>query len=190
MQTLESLDKSKIALSCLASVSLFSTALMAHAEIPYPTAAPHMAQHKTLIDQELNQQREFVAGSIAQSQAILSSLLEQSEAAAATNFGFDPATRDPAAERISDFSGQQSDFIAEYAQGMRLRNAQIAGDFSDHINTRALLFFQTGSLYGVADLELEAPEFDPPIDPPEITVPFPGLTAPVGGFFAILDSNP
>lgn len=190
MQILERLEKSKISLIGLSVAALLITSLDANADILPKNLAPHLSQHEARVNQELAQQREFVAAALEQSQAVLASLLEQSHSAAATYFGFDPATREPAAERLADFSAQQADIIADYALGMRLRNAQIAGDFSDHINTRAVLFFETGSLFGAPDLELEVPDVAPPLAPPEITVPFPGLTAPVGGFFATLDNNP
>ena len=178
------------ALSPIAVAGLILCSHAANADLLSTAPNPLIEQHQSVIEQELSQQRAFVAAALEQSQAVLSNLMEQNHSVAGTNFGFDPASQNPAAERLSDFSAQQAEIIADYALGMRLRNERIAGDFSDHVNARALLFFQTGSLFGLTDLELEDPQTDPPIAPPALTVPFPGLTAPIGGFFAMTDSNP
>lgn len=190
MQRIRHTDTRRVSLSGLACACVLSAALSVAAETPSSAQSPHSLQHEALIDQQLITQREFVADALAQSQAVLTALLLQSHTSSATNFQFAPDTRDPVTERISEISSAQESFIAEYALGMRLRNAQLEGDFSDHLNARALMFFQTGSLYDGPDLEFEAPSLPSPVTPPTISVPFPGLTAPIGGFFATLDTNP
>jgi len=190
MHALRDTNKRRAALSAVAVACFVSTTLAVTAETPSSATSPHSMQHEALINQQLAHQREFVAGALAQSQAVLTALLLQSHTSSYTNFQFAPDTRGPITERISEFSSAQEDLISEYAQGMRLRNAQIAGEFSDHLDARALMFFQAGSLYGPPELEFEAPNLPSPIAPPDISVPFPGLTAPLGGFFATLDTNP
>lgn len=184
-------DKRQFLFACTAGASVALTTLSVSADSPSPAAAPSLVQPQAAIDQQINQQRAFVANAIEQSQTLLATLLQQSRATTGTDFVFVPGIQTPSAERVSNFVAQQSEFISDYADAMRQRNAQIAGDFSDYANLRAGLFFQTGSIFGLTGADSDLPQSPSPIVPPAVTRPFPGLIeAPAGGFFALLDHTP
>lgn len=146
-------------------------------------------QPQAFINEMMDVQRDFVVNELAQSSAVLSSLMQYNQVGNQTDFLFNSNGRDLAAQRISTFNDAQQEFIADFAEGMRVRSAAISGDFSEHVNMRAVAFFQAGSLFMDSDLEFEGSENPSPIPIPDVASPFPMQEQPIGGFFAVANNS-
>lgn len=170
-------------------VSLSLSASTAIADAHHNMNAVGTTQPQAFINEILDVQRDFVANELAQSSAVLSSLMEYNQVGSQTNFLFNSSVRDPAAQRISTFNDAQQEFIADFAKGMRIRSAAISGDFSEHVNMRAATFFQTGSLFTGPDLEFEGSLKPSPIAIPDVTSSFQRQELPIGGFFALANNR-
>lgn len=88
------------------------------------------------------------------------------------------------AERVSEYSDAQAQFIEEYADTMALRTEALFEFREAANNDRLATFFQAESIYPiiVANPDIKAPE--EPGNAIDIPGEFPGLELPDGGFFA------
>lgn len=170
-------------------ISFSLSASTAIADSHHNMNAVGTTQPQAFINEILDVQRDFVANELAQSSAVLSSLMEYNQVGSQTNFLFNLSVRDPAAQHISIFNDAQQEFIADFAKGMRIRSAAISGDFSEHVNMRAATFFQTGSLFTGPDLEFGGSLKPSSIAIPDVTSPFPKQELPIGGFFALANNR-
>lgn len=135
------------------------------------------------IEEQLNDNRQFVEDALQSSQQLLQSLTAINPETGLPA-GYDPDGRSGFSDRVGRTSEAQSEFIENYAALMQLRTANLFELWADRSEDRAFVFMQTGSLYDVP----VAPPVEDVEREPLVSVPpdyfFPGFDVPPSGFFA------
>ncbi len=135
------------------------------------------------IEEQLNDNRQFVEDALQSSQQLLQSLTAINPETGLPA-GYDPDGRSGFSDRVGRTSEAQFEFIENYAALMQLRTANLFELWADRSEDRAFVFMQTGSLYDVP----VAPPVEDVEREPRVSVPpdyfFPGFDVPPSGFFA------
>lgn len=135
------------------------------------------------VTERLASDRRFVADALQQQQQKLEEMMVQNQAIMKQSQTGMPA-ESLFASRIADFAEVQTGLITDYNDLLRLRTSGAAQGVNNRTTALSLLFAQSGFIYGSPDVNIISMISLPSPTLSSVTVPFPGLTAPVRGFFA------
>lgn len=134
------------------------------------------------VAEQLLADRQFVAETIHVQQQKLEELMSYS-AAMMSWPQEELLTEGLFASRMEDFAEVQANIVTDYSEMLSLRTFRVADDVDNRNEALLLLFFQTGSIFGMPDVPI-VPQASVVAQSPDTPgVPNNAAPEPLGGFF-------